>query len=205
MANFPQRHPLAALLLLLALLPALIGGSLTHTCGCRGLVYVGGCACYADEDEASRAGSARGATEEARSEAIEGATTPACSCAASATVCGATDASASGSSFPGSSLCSSLGSLIAPGDPCDPSDVSSSHGAEGFELSDHHGHSCDSLALEMEHPSLLRDLPTPPEAVLSPEPDWLPICALAALKEPMVQRPPCPRAASADLVLPLLL
>ena len=42
MANFPQRHPLAALLLLLALLPALIGGSLTHTCGCRGLVYVGG-------------------------------------------------------------------------------------------------------------------------------------------------------------------
>lgn len=205
MANFPQRHPLAALLLLLALLPALIGGSLTHTCGCRGLVYVGGCACYADEDAATQAGSARGASEGACTGALAGTRASSFSCAAAAPDCRAADASASDSSFPGSSLCSSLGSLIAPGDPCDPSDVSSSHGAEGFGLSDHHGHSCDSLALEMEHPSLLRDLPSPPVAALSSEPNWLPICALAALKEPTAQRPPCPRTAGADLVLPLLL
>lgn len=50
MARFPQRHPLLALLLLLALMPAIIGGSLTHACGCEGLIYVGGCRCYGDAD-----------------------------------------------------------------------------------------------------------------------------------------------------------
>lgn len=198
MANFPQRHPLAALLLLLALLPALIGGSLTHTCGCRGLVYVGGCACYAEEDAATRADNALGTSEGACTGELAGARTSSCSCTAATPDCRAADASASDSPFPGSSL----GSLTAPGAP---SDASSSHGAEGFGLSDHHGHSCDSLALEMEYPSLLRDLPTPPDAALSPEPFRLPICALASLKEPLVQRPPCSRAAGADLVLPLLL
>lgn len=206
MANFPQRHPLAALLLLLALLPALIGGSLTHTCGCRGLVYVGGCACYAEEDAATRADNALGTSEGACTGELAGARTSSCSCTASAPDSRDSDASAPDSPFPGSSLCSSLGSslgsLTASGAP---SDASSSHGAEGFGLSDHHGHSCDSLALEMEYPSLLRDLPTPPDAALSPEPFRLPICALASLKEPLVQRPPCFRAAGADLVLPLLL
>lgn len=201
MANFPQRHPLAALLLLLALLPALIGGSLTHTCGCRGLVYVGGCACYADEDEASRVGSSRGAAAEARSEAVAGAATSTCSCAAAEFSYRGTDASAS--DLPGALAHSSPCSPLAP---CAPSDASSGYGAEGFGLSDHHGHSCDSLALEMEYPSLLRDLPVPPDAALSSESVRLPICALATLKEPMVQlRPPCPRAAGADLVLPLLI
>lgn len=202
MANFPQRHPLAALLLLLALLPALIGGSLTHTCGCRGLVYVGGCACYAEEDAATRADNALGTSEGACMGELAGARTSSCSCTASAPDSRDSDTSAPDSPFPGSSLCSSLGSLTAPGAP---PDASSSHGAEGFGLSDHHGHSCDSLALEMEHPSLLRDLPSPPVAALSSEPALPLNCSLAALKEPLVQQPPCFRAAGADLVLPLLL
>lgn len=38
-------HPLLVILLLLASLPAVVGGSLTHLCACEGLIYVSGCSC----------------------------------------------------------------------------------------------------------------------------------------------------------------
>lgn len=45
-------HPLLVLLLLLAILPAMAGGSLTHLCACEGLMYVAGCPCLDDSQSA---------------------------------------------------------------------------------------------------------------------------------------------------------
>ena len=41
-----QPRPLLAVLLLLAMLPAVVGGSLTHRCACEGLMYIAGCSCH---------------------------------------------------------------------------------------------------------------------------------------------------------------
>lgn len=184
MANFPQRHPLAALLLLLALLPALIGGSLTHTCGCRGLVYVGGCACYSGESEGAAPKVSGNSLPDARSEASRSGASSALACACNAAkgsaVCRGSEARGCASSSSGDSS-----------DEDAPSDVS--------------GHSCDSLALEMEHPSLLRNLPPPPEAAILPELTRLPSCELAPWSAPTRPRPPCPLPTEAGLSLPLLI
>lgn len=41
-------HPILVLLLLLAMLPAVAGGSLTRLCACKGLMYVAGCSCISN-------------------------------------------------------------------------------------------------------------------------------------------------------------
>ena len=89
MARFPQRHPLLAWLLLLALMPAIIGGSLTHACGCEGLIYVGGCRCYGDADHSAAAETAvddsacAGSVGDGARQAAEGSCRSGC-CGASA-------------------------------------------------------------------------------------------------------------------------
>lgn len=45
-------HPLLVLLLLLAMLPAVVGGSLTRLCACEGLMYVAGCSCISNRQAA---------------------------------------------------------------------------------------------------------------------------------------------------------
>ena len=70
-------------------MPAIIGGSLTHACGCEGLIYVGGCRCYGDADHSAAAETAvddsacAGSVGDGARQAAEGSCRSGC-CGASA-------------------------------------------------------------------------------------------------------------------------